>query len=251
MIRAVMFDMGGTLEDVYSDETSDKNTAEALYKILQSHDIQVPYGAQELWGKVGPQITAYKKQSEITLRELKPEEIWVDYGFKGIPVDKEKLAACAEEIAYMWETTFYHRSLRPHAAEMLKGLKEDLGLHISVVSNTGSLFQVFSILQDYGIRQYFDEINLSSITGYRKPHPHIFNIALQQSGFRPEECAFVGDTVSRDVVGPRKMGYGEVFQITSFLTPLKDVGNYDGFAPDHKSSDIYDVYTILKKELGK
>lgn len=134
---------------------------------------------------------------------------------------------------------------------MLKGLKEDLGLHISVVSNTGSLFQVFSVLQEYGIRQYFDEINLSSITGYRKPHPHIFNIALQQSGFRAEECAFVGDTVSRDVVGPRKMGYGEVFQITSFLTPLKDVGNYDGFAPDHKIADIYDVYTILKEELGK
>ena len=251
MIRAVMFDMGGTLEDVYSDEISDKNTAEALYRVLQSHDIQVPYGAEELWAKVSPQITAYKKQSEITLRELKPEEIWVDWGFQDIPVDKEKLAACAEEIAHMWETTYYHRALRPRAAEMLKGLKEDLGLHISVVSNTGSLFQVFSVLQEYGIRQYFDEINLSSITGYRKPHPHIFNIALQQSGFRAEECAFVGDTVSRDVVGPRKMGYGEVFQITSFLTPLKDVGNYDGFAPDHKIADIYDVYTILKEELGK
>lgn len=82
MIRAVMFDMGGTLEDVYSDEISDKNTAEALYRVLQSHDIQVPYGAEELWAKVGPQITAYKKQSEITLRELKPEEIWVDWGFR-------------------------------------------------------------------------------------------------------------------------------------------------------------------------
>ena len=45
------------------------------------------------------------------------------------------------------------------------------------------------------------------------------------------------------------MGYGRVFQIKSFLTPLKDTGNYDGFEPDYVITDIYDVYTILKKEL--
>ena len=247
MIKAVMFDMGGTLEDLYSDEKNNKATAYALYDILKKHDIQVPYGAERLWEIVGEGIQAYKKDSERTLVELKPEVIWCDWGFRDIPVNRTKLAEISEEIAHMWETTFYDRKLREHGAEMLKGLKEDLGMHVSVVSNTGSLFQVFSTLKKYGIRQYFDDVTLSSVTGYRKPHPNIFRVALAQADLDPSECAFVGDTLSRDVVGPRKMGFGRVFKINSFLTPQKDLGEYD-VQPDYQITDIYDVYTILKKE---
>ncbi|MCR5072889.1 MAG: HAD family hydrolase [Clostridiales bacterium] len=247
MIKAVMFDMGGTLEDLYSDEKNNKATAYALYDILKKHGIEVPYEAERLWEIVGEGIQAYKKDSERTLVELKPEEIWCDWGFRDVPVNRAKLSEISEEIAHMWETTFYDRNLREHATEMLKGLKEDLGMHVSVVSNTGSLFQVFSTLKHYGVRQYFDEITLSSVVGYRKPHPNIFRIACAQADLDPSECAFVGDTLSRDVVGPRKMGFGRVFKINSFLTPQKDLGKFD-VAPDYQITDIYDVYTILKKE---
>ena len=242
-----MFDMGGTLEDLYSDERNSRATAYALYDILKRRGIAVPLEAESLWAVVGAGIQAYKKNSEKTLIELKPEEIWCDWGFRDIPVDREKLAEASEEIAAMWETTFYDRSLRPHSAEMLKGLKEDLGMHVAVVSNTGSLFQVFDILKAYGVRQYFDEITLSSIVGYRKPHPNIFRIACEQANLDPSECAFVGDTVSRDVVGPRRAGFGRIFKINSFLTAQKDTGTYEE-APDYEVSDIYDVYTILKRE---
>lgn len=244
-----MFDMGGTLEDLYSCEANRRRTAHELYRILQEHDIAVPYGETELWEKVYPQILDYKAEAEVTLMELKPEQLWPDYGFRGIEVDREKLVACSEEIAHMWEVTYFDRKLRPHVAEMLKGLKE-LGLYVAAVSNTASVFQVFFTLEEYGIRRYFDNITLSSIVGYRKPHPNIFRIALCQGMLKPEECAFVGDTVSRDVVGPRKVGYGRVFKISSFLTPIKDTGTYEGYAPDYEIQDIYNVYTILKKEKG-
>ena len=147
----------------------------------------------------------------------------------------------------MWEITYFDRSLRKNADRMLAGLKE-LGLYVAAVSNTASLFQVFGTLEDYGVRQYFDDVTLSSVVGYRKPHPYIFQVALCQARLQPEECAFVGDTISRDVVGPRKMGYGRVFKINSMLTPVKDKGSYDGFEPDYEVTDIYDVYRILKKE---
>ena len=247
MIQAVMFDMGGTLEDLYSDEKNNKATAYALYDILKKHGLEVPYEAEPLWDIVGARIQAYKKNSEKTLIELKPEEIWCDWGFKDIDIDKQKLAEISEEIAHMWEVTFYDRKLREHGAEMLKGLKEDLGLHVAVVSNTASLFQVFSTLEAYGVRKYFDEITLSSIVGYRKPHPNIFRIACAQANLDPSACAFVGDTLSRDVVGPRRVGFGRVFKINSFLTPQKDIGSFE-VEPDYQITDIYDVYTLLKKE---
>lgn len=242
-----MFDMGGTLEDLYSDAENERRTAHELYRILQEHDIQTPFGEAELWARVYPEILRYKAESEVTLMELKPEQIWPDYGFCNVPVDREKLIEASEEIAHMWEVTYFNRNLREHAAEMLKGLKE-LGLYVAAVSNTASVFQVFSTLEEYGVRQYFDDVTLSSIVGYRKPNPNIFKIALCQARLAAEECAFVGDTLSRDVVGPRRLGYGRVFKIGSFLTPIKDVGKYDGYTPDYEITDIYDVYTILKRE---
>ncbi len=250
MIKGVMFDMGGTLEDLYFDDDNIRRTAHELYSLLQKHEIEVPYDETELWNLVYPEILRYKTEAEGTLMELKPEQIWADYGFCKIPVDRQKLIAASEEIAHMWEVTYYNRSLRKNAAEMLKGLKE-LGLYVAAVSNTASLFQVFDTLEEYGVRQYFDDITLSSIVGYRKPHPYIFQIALNQARLRAEECAFVGDTLSRDVVGPRKMGYGRVFKINSMLTPFKDLGDYNGFAPDYEVSDIYDVYRLLKDELER
>ena len=250
MIKAVMFDMGGTLEDLYSDADNEKRTARGLYGILQKLGIEVPCGEGELWAKVYPEILRYKDEAEVTLMELKPEQIWPDYGFKDIPVDREKLAAASEEIAHMWEVTYFDRSLRKNVEPMLRGLKE-LGMYVAAVSNTASVFQVFSTLEEYGVRKYFDDITLSSIVGYRKPHPNIFKIALCQGGFAPKECAFVGDTVSRDVVGPKKVGFGKVFKISSFLTPIKDVGSYDGFSPDYEITDMLEVYEILKREADR
>ena len=110
---------------------------------------------------------------------------------------------------------------------------------------------------DFSVRallsgDYFDDITLSSITGYRKPHPYIFRTALCQADLDASECAFVGDTLSRDVIGPRKMGYGLIFKINSYFTPMKDQGrNWDGVEPDYQVTDIYDVYRILKELLGK
>ena len=106
-----MFDMGGTLEDLYSDQENERRTAHALYSILQKHGIETPYGEEALWERVYPQILAYKAESERTMMELKPEEIWPDYGFAGIPVDREKLIAASEEIAHMWEVTYFNRAL--------------------------------------------------------------------------------------------------------------------------------------------
>ena len=68
--------------------------------------------------------------------------------------------------AHMWEITHYHRTLRPHVKEMLEGLK-GLGMKLGVISNTASLYQVFDVLRDYGIRDYLQDVTLSSVTGYR------------------------------------------------------------------------------------
>ena len=129
---------------------------------------------------------------------------------------------------------------------MLEGLKS-MGLKLGIISNTASLYQVFQILDDYGIRGYFQDVTLSSVTGYRKPDHNIFKVSLYQMQSKAENCAYVGDTYSRDIVGAVRAGFGETFHIHSQLTAIKDTGNYEE-KPTHIISDIYEVYTILKEE---
>ena len=47
---------------------------------------------------------------------------------------------------------------------------------------------------------------------------------MRQMRCRPENCVYVGDTVSRDIIGAKRAGFGRAAQIYSFLTAQKDVG---------------------------
>ena len=146
----------------------------------------------------------------------------------------------------MWEVTHFHRCLRPRVGEMLQGL-QDLGLKLGVVSNTAALFQVFDSLEEYGIRDFFQDVTLSSVTELRKPDPTIFYVALHQLKSDPSECVYVGDTVSRDIIGSKRAGFARAIQIGSQLTREKDSGIQREFEPDYVVSDIYEVLPIIKE----
>lgn len=247
MINTVLFDMGGTLEDIYIDETSKQESAQGVLRILRAHglglDLDTP-AAVRLLAEGWDRYAAYRGP---TNRELKPEEIWGNYVLTETGLDFDAVRPFAEELAHMWEVTHYHRRLRPRVKEMLEGLK-GLGMKLGVISNTAALYQVFRTLEEYGIRDYFQDVTLSSVTGYRKPDPNIFLVALNQVRSTPAECAYVGDTYSRDVIGPQKLGFGATFHIHSFLTQSRDGDVPKEVRATYTIQDIYEVYTILRDQ---
>ncbi len=245
MIDTVLFDMGGTLEDIYVDDESKLASAAEVLRILREKGLGVDLdaaAAEKLLAAGWDRYAAYRGP---TNRELKPEEIWGDYVLTDFGLEREAVAPFAEELAHMWEVTYYHRALRPRVPEMLEGLK-NLGLKLGVVSNTASLYQVFDILKVYGIREYFQDVTLSSVTGYRKPDENIFKVALDQIQSDPATCAYVGDTFSRDVIGPQRVGFGMTFHIHSFLTASRDKDVPKDVRATYTVEDIYEVYTILR-----
>lgn len=102
-------------------------------------------------------------------------------------------------------------------------------------------------MKEYGIRDYFQDVTLSSVTGYRKPDPNIFLVSLKQVQSDPSTCAYVGDTFSRDVIGPQKLGFGATFHIHFHLTASRDKDVPDSVKATYSISEIYEVYTILKE----
>ena len=223
MLNTVLFDMGGTLEDIWYNEETTADVMKKLQAVLRANGLEPGCTDQEFRERVLAGVKAYKRWSEGNMLEAKPEEIWPEYYLKSFNFDREKLLPITEELANLWEVTYYHRELRPGVKEMLDGLKAR-GYRIGVISNNASLYNVFNVLEQYGIRDYMEDVTVSSITGYRKPHPELFRISMRQMRCKPENCVYMGDTVSRDIIGAKRAGFGKAVQIYSFLTAQKDEG---------------------------
>ena len=249
MITTVLFDMGGTLEDIWVDEESSRAAIAALDGMLKGWGMDPGVDPETLRARVDEGWKRYDVVRSAADVELKPIEIWCDHVLTDFAFPRERLAPHCEEIAHMWEVTHYHRVLRPRVAEMLGELKV-MGMKLGVISNTAALFQVFDSLEEYGIRDFFQDVTLSSVTGMRKPLRDIFTVALRQVRSKPEECVYVGDTVSRDVSGSKQAGFACAIQIGSQLTREKDAPLEKAMAPDYYITDIYDVAKVVRGLIG-
>ena len=138
MITSVLFDMGGTLEDIYVDERSEWAAIEKLRDMLASFGLDPGVDGEELKSRVDAGWVRYGRYRDSCDVELKPIPIWRDYVLADFHFPPERLESHCEELAHMWEVTHFHRALRPRVAEMLEGLKA-LGLKLGIISNTAAL----------------------------------------------------------------------------------------------------------------
>ena len=245
MLTTVLFDMGGTLEDIWNNEQTRAEVMARLAQELRDAGLEPGCSMEEFDRRVIEGVRAYKQWSERVHLEKKPEEIWPDYYLRDFDFDRQVLESISEKLANLWEVTFYHRELRAGAAEMLQALK-DRGYRIGVISNNASLYNVFDVLEQYGIRSYMEDVTVSSVVGYRKPHPGIFQIALRQMQVTAAECVYVGDTASRDIIGSKRAGFGKSVQIGSFLSAQKDAEvSADAERPDIVIRDIRELVDWL------
>lgn len=245
-IQAVLFDMGGTLEELYNDQAIRQEATRGLRELLRERGIDPGLSLPNLQSAVSSGLQAYqawRKQSEA---ELPPEVVWGEYILSGHGLSQEKLAAAAEEIAFYYETHFHRRTLRPEAPATLEALRAR-GFRLAIISNIISRRLVPYKLVEYGIAQYFDPVVTSSSLGWRKPNERIFNEATRLLQLPPEACAYVGDTISRDVIGARRAGYGLAIQIPSFLTGGSD-SDVGDIAPDAVIRDLTQVVALLTPE---
>lgn len=121
MITTVLFDMGGTLEDIFVDASSERAAVEALNHMLLDWGLDpgVPY--EELKQRVDAGWARYAAFRDKTDIERKPVVIWCDYVLSDFDFPRERLAPHCEEIAHMWEVTHFHRGLRPGLRKCWRG----------------------------------------------------------------------------------------------------------------------------------
>ena len=79
MITTVLFDMGGTLEDIFVDEASEQEAIEKLEEILKGCGLDPKVDLEELKRRVDAGWKRYGAYRDSCDVELKPVEIWCDY----------------------------------------------------------------------------------------------------------------------------------------------------------------------------
>ncbi len=61
-------------------------------------------------------------------------------------------------------------------------------------------------MRNWGILDYFEVIAASAEAGVAKPDKRIFELALEKSEAKPEECYMIGDRLDNDIIPAKEMG---------------------------------------------
>ena len=132
----------------------------------------------------------------------------------------ERLTECAREIYREWAAN-QHFFLYDDVTEVLKVLASR-GLKLGLISNSHRCLSSFQ--QHFELDGLIAAAVSSSEHGYMKPHPSIFEAALTLAGVTAAESVMVGDSLSHDLEGARRVGMrGILVHRSDDPPPLADV----------------------------
>ncbi|MBA4385238.1 MAG: hypothetical protein C0410_10925 [Anaerolinea sp.] len=246
-LKEIFFDMGGTIQNFWTNRELKVKSIPAFRDTFLRAGINFELNDEALTDLVSSGITSYHKWNRESRIELKPFEVWKKFVLKEYQFPDETLGSIAEDLTYLYETTFYYREMRPEIPEVLAAIKS-MGLSMGIISNTQSQRQVPDNLTQYGIIDYFSPIVLTSQYGLRKPDPSIFYYAARLAKVPTGSCMYIGDKINRDILGARRAGFRSAIKILHIF----DDGEPDfGATPDAEIENMTQLIPIIEQELEK
>ncbi len=243
-VQTVFFDMGGTLETSRHSPEMRLAATPGLQSYLSSHGIKLDLSDPELYNLVTSGLIRYHQMRLKTLEEIPTSQVWREFVLSDYPKTFPILENIADDLMLWYETHYYERIMRPEVPAVLQSLV-NFGLKIGLISNVNSIRQVPYYLEQYGIKHFFNPIVLSSVYTRRKPDPAIFHHAARLSNSPTSECIYIGDRISRDILGAKRAGFKLAIQIRHDF----DHGESDeGPAPDFILNNMTELLEIVKKE---
>lgn len=191
-LRGVLFDVDFTL-----CRPGPELSAERYARVAARHGIELDAGRYDDAREAA--ALNLKRHPELlhddTIWHRFTEEIFIGMG------GPEAIASeCATEIEQGWEVSG-NFELYEDVLPVLEELRR-AELRLGLVSNGIRDLREFVVHHSLDV----DAVVGSRAHGYVKPHPTIFQAALQQLGVEPAEAVMVGDSLEEDVEGARALG---------------------------------------------
>lgn len=186
MIRAVLFDVDGTLHDW---ETA---LADALDEVLPLVPAEQRDGLPERLRQATAEYAFVWRAGTVVDRRH-----WL-FLTDPLPPWRAALGVAAPELVQQVAEAF-RSALRAvpfaDAPAALEALRPSYALGVLSNSPRGR-----AMLEALGLKAYFDTV-VDATRGPRKPDPRAFQLACEALGVSPGETAYVGDSLSNDVEG--------------------------------------------------
>jgi HAD superfamily hydrolase (TIGR01549 family) len=205
-IRAIIFDLGGTLYKPESDlceltrQFMNDVRAEDLTEHSDSHIISALVEPTEwLWN--------YMVENNVPPDWQPTTEIWIEYdkillSALGITENLDHLA-----IAYQTKWDEFFEDSRPTLLNGVKPVLETLhnrGFRLGIASNRYT--DPARLLKEDRIEHLFDAVEFTNVPGYAKPSPYMLLRIADRCGLNPRKCAYVGNIVDYDLVAAQRAG---------------------------------------------
>jgi HAD superfamily hydrolase (TIGR01662 family) len=240
-LRAVIFDLGGTL--MYERESAHAVNArayEALTNYLRDQGMELNLSTFPV--EFRRRLDKYFKQRErdllettytFVLRDVLADKGYVDLPDRTIRKGLDRLFAVTQTNWVLEEETI----------PTLKRLESD-GYRLGLISNAGDDRDVHQLTDKFGISTYFDYIITSAACGYRKPHTRIFELALSNWYFLSSEAVMVGDNLVADIAGAKSAG---LYTIWLKRHAESNQGDQPEVRPDATAASLSEIPAILDR----
>jgi aryl-alcohol dehydrogenase-like predicted oxidoreductase/FMN phosphatase YigB (HAD superfamily) len=215
--QALLLDFGGVIVDGPVSPTWPADVATILIKVLADAGVTplLHYAA------VSEALVAADRAADVSAlddrknKQSSPTfwrtvvDAWPASAQQVVLEHADRLSRCVAELKFarMWQ-------VRPGIADLLM-LAVELGMPMAIVSNaiSGAVHREF--LDASGLAGYFATQVYSDEQGVKKPDPELVWRATAALGISSEDCWFVGDMRSRDVLSARRARCGAAILIPS------------------------------------
>ncbi len=192
-VSCILFDLDNTLTDRAASirQFSVQFFADFRHKLREHATLDNIHNVMQIGDGGG------YRPKEIMFEEIQSNLQWIE-------------APSLESIAEYWyRVSPQSMQLRPDIHETFDQLQRR-GLHLGIITNGKTDVQNATI-DATNLRQYFSNIIISEASGFRKPDPQIFRLALSALDTAPEDAVYVGDHPQSDVEGARNAGLKAVW----------------------------------------
>lgn len=197
-IQGVIFDYGGTID------TNSRHWAEVLWAKYVEHQIPVDkesFREAYVFGERAlakyPFVQPWHDFHDVLSIKAKLQMEWLAEQRK-LPMDELKLQSYATKVA----DSCYEYVL--DILQVTRPVVEELSKKYKLVLVSNFYGNIQTILKDFGLLDFFDEIIESSVVGVRKPDPAIYRLGVDAMGFVAKNVLVVGDSFSKMLFLPKR-----------------------------------------------
>ena len=227
-IRAALFDVGDTLVEHWAGRDVTNRIARARVCAALGEPAWIddllaaelePVAPASLAQRIGQRQSGTRFEPESSRQET---EAWYRAWFEGRGVDLNGIEL--DRLRSLMCVPLAEISTPvPGAFDALRWCSRQ-GLRVVLVTNTLARGDV-EVLEDwkrFGLQDVLHAVVSSHSAGWRKPHPRIFERALDMAEVAPGEAFHVGDNLVADVYGAQQLGIRAIWRRAPRLVPPSD-----------------------------